>query len=192
MTLSDPQLSKPLFCSLHPEHVSGPADKEQPRKDLLYKRADLGKRQVGTVAWSLPFRLKKRERDRTDHLMVLPSGVRPAFEVIEPEFGFEILVMLFDRPAVMGQSHELVQRGGGRQRDEIVLAAPRRAQASFAQQPDFWGEPPIPPIGRGRHALRGEVRGPRGIGAIAPLDAPPRARGQGVAERADTDGLLIG
>ena len=95
-TLSDPQLSKPLFCLLHPEHVSGPADKEQARKDLLYERADLRKRQVWSVAWPHPFGLKKRIGDRADHLMVLPSGIRPTFEVIEPEFGFEILVVLFD------------------------------------------------------------------------------------------------
>ena len=87
-TLSDPQLTKPLFGLLHPVHVSRPTDKQQPGEDLLDERADLRKRQP----WSLArahrrSRLEKRVGDRADHHVMLPARIRAAFEVIEAEFG---------------------------------------------------------------------------------------------------------
>ena len=173
-------------------HVSRPTDEKQAGEDLLNERADLRKRQPWAGAGAAAFALEKRVGHRADDHVVLPPGIRPALEVIEAEFGFEVLIVLFDRPALMGQADELRQRGGRGQRDEVVLAASGRAEAAFAQQPDFWGEPPLPPIGRRRDAPGREVRFPRGIGAVAPRHAVPRARRQGVAEGADADRLLIG
>src|SRR3954468_8613776 len=100
-TLSDPQLSKPMFRAIHPVQVSRPTDQEQAGKDLLYERADLRKCQPRTGARTATFGLEKGEGDRADHHVVLPPRIRPALEVIEAEFGFEILIMLFDGPALM-------------------------------------------------------------------------------------------
>ncbi len=40
--------------------------------------------------------------------MSLPAGLRTAFEVIEAEFVLEFLILLFDRPALMREVHEIV------------------------------------------------------------------------------------
>ena len=161
-TLSDPKLKRPLFRLLHPVHVSRATDEEQACKDLLYERADLRKRQPGAGVWPAAFALEKRVGHRADDHVVLPPGIGPAFEVIEAEFGFEILVVLFDRPALMGQADELGQGGRRGQRDEVMLAAPGRAHAAFAQEPNLGGEPPLAPIGRRRDP-------PRAVPALASL-----------------------
>ena len=90
-----------MFRLLHPLHVSRPTEKEQSREDLLYERADLRKRQPWASAGAAAFALEKRVGHGADHHVVLPPGIRPTFEVIEPEFGLEILIVLFDRPALM-------------------------------------------------------------------------------------------
>ena len=123
-----------------------------------------------------PFGLEKRIGDGADGHVVLPARIRAAFEVVEPEFGFEVLIMLFDRPAVMRQPHELRERGRRRQRDQVVLAAPGRAEAALAEQPDLGGEPSMPPVGGRGDAQRREIGFPRRIGPVAPRDAPPRPR----------------
>ena len=53
-TLSDPQLTKPLFGLLHPLHVSRATGKQQPGKDFLDERPSLreGERRSGTTARS--------------------------------------------------------------------------------------------------------------------------------------------
>ena len=158
----------------------------------MNERADLGKRQPWAGARATPLALEKGVGHGADDHVMLPPGIRPSLEVIEPEFGFEVLIVLFDRPALMRQADQLRQRRGRGERDEVVLAASRRAEASFAQQPDFWREPPLPPIGRRRDTPGREVRFPRGIGAVAPRHAVPRAWRQGVAEDADADRVLIG
>ena len=132
---------KPLFGVLHPPHVLRAADKQQPREDLLNERSDLRKSERGSLARPPAFGLEKREGHRADDHMVLPARIRAAFEMIEAEFGLEVLIVLFDRPAVMRQPHELRQRGRRRQRHEVVLAPPGGAEAALAQQPDFRGEP---------------------------------------------------
>ena len=173
-------------------HVSGPTDEEQAGEDLLDECTDLRERQAWSVAGSATFGLEKRVGHGADHHVVLPSGIRPTLEVIEPEFGFEVLVMLFDRPALMGQADELRQRGRRGQRDEVMFAAPSRAQAAFAQEPNLWASR------RWRQSVAGVTRraaksaSQGGIGAVAPRHPSPRARRQRVAERADADRLLIG
>src|SRR5258708_4857397 len=54
-TLSDPQLTKPVFGLLHPLHVSRATDKQEPGKDFLYEGAGLRKGQRRTVALPHPF-----------------------------------------------------------------------------------------------------------------------------------------
>ena len=183
---------KPLFGCLHPPHVLRAADKEQPREDLLDERPDLGKCERWSLARPTAFGLKKREGHRADDHVMLPAGVRASFEMIEPEFGLEVLIVLFDRPAVMGQPHELWQRGRRRQRDDVVPATAGRTEPALAEQPDVGGQPPTPPVGGRGHAKGREIGGPRRLGAVAPLDPVPRPRSQRVADRPDADGVLGG
>ena len=191
-TLSYAKLMKPVLGFLHPSHVLGTTDKEESRKDLLYEGARLRKRERGAWTSAPPFGLEKGVGDRADHHVMLPSRIAPAFEVIDAEFGLEVLVVLFDRPAVMGQPHELRERGSGWQRDEVMSATSRGSETSLAQQPDFWRESSMPPVGRRRDADRGEIRFPRRIGAVAPRDAFPRPRWQPIAEGPHRHGVLIG
>src|ERR687898_2551856 len=118
---------KPLLGFSHPSHVVGATDKQQPRKDFLYEGPCLRKRQAWTRAWSQPFGLEEGIGHRADRHVVLPSGIRAALEVVEAQFGFEVLVMLLDRPALMRQSDELRERRGRRQRDQIMSPPPRGA-----------------------------------------------------------------
>jgi len=191
-TLSDPQLSKPLFRPIHPVQVSRAADQEQAGEDLLNERAHLGKREPWAGAGTAAFALEKRIGHGTDHHVMVPPRIRAALEMIEAEFGFEILIVLFDRPALMGQPDDLGQRRGRGQRDEVVLATPGRAQAPFAQEPNFRGEASLPPIGRRRDAAGGKVGFPGRIRSVAPRHAVPRPCQQRVAEAADAERLLIG
>ena len=131
---------KPLLGFSHPAHVLWAADKQQPGKDFLYEGTCLRKRQSRAVAWAHPLGLEKRIRDRADRHVMLPAGIRPAFEMIEAEFALEILVMLLDGPALMRQAHELRERGRRRQRDQIVAPTARGAEPALAEQPDFGGQ----------------------------------------------------
>src|SRR5215212_2623535 len=149
---------KPQLGFLHPAHVLRTADKQQPGKDFLYEGTRLRKRKAWSNARAPAFGLQKRVGDGADRHVVLPARIRAAFEMIEPEFGLQVLVMLFDRPAVMRQSHERLERGRRRQRHEVVSTAARRAEAAFAEQPDLWREPTMTPIGCWRDADRGKVR----------------------------------
>jgi hypothetical protein len=54
--------------------------------------------------------LKKRVGDRADHHVVLPARLGPTFEMIEPEFGLEVLIVLLGRPALMRESAQRPQR----------------------------------------------------------------------------------
>ena len=79
-TLSDSQLMKPLFGLPHPTHVLRATDKQQPLKDLLYEGAGLWKRERWPLAGAQAFGLEKRVSNGADRHVVLPSGIRPAFE----------------------------------------------------------------------------------------------------------------
>src|SRR6266542_2518040 len=111
---------KPLLGFSHPAHVVWAADQQKPRKDFLYEGSRLRKRQARSRAWAQPLGLEKRIRDRADRQVMLPAWVRPALEMIEAQFGFEVLVMLLDGPPLMRQPHELRERGRRRQRDQIM------------------------------------------------------------------------
>ena len=68
-----------------------------------------------------------------------PARLRASVEMIEAEFGCALLVLLLDRPALMGEAHQRLHRRGPRQMDEI--GAGRRAQILFAQEPHLRREP---------------------------------------------------
>ena len=50
-----------------------------------------------------------------EHDVAMPADKRAALEVIEAEFVFQLLVLLFDGPAVMRQADQRAQRRGRRQ-----------------------------------------------------------------------------
>ena len=98
-TSSQSQLMNPLCGLLHPPHVLRATDNYQPGEDFLYEDAGLAKRQRRPHSGPPPFGLEKRIGDCADRHVVLPSRVRPSFEVIEDEFGLEVLIVLFDHTA---------------------------------------------------------------------------------------------
>ena len=183
---------KPLFGLLHPVHVPRSTDKQQPREDFLDEGPDLRKSQPRSGAGPHPFGLQEGIGDRADHQVMLPPRIAPPFEVVEAELRLEILVVLFDGPPVVRQPHHLRERRRGGQRDEVVFAAASGPEPALAEQPHLGGEPALPPVGGRCDPDRREVGGPGQIGAIAPFDAPPRARRQPVAQAGDADRLLIG
>src|SRR3954463_5047804 len=104
-----------------------------------------------------------------------PSRIRTAFEMVQAEFGFEFLILLLDRPALMREAHQLLDRRRGRQVDEEVFGARRRAEVLFAQEPDLWREASIAPVVGGGDADGREAGRPRPIGPVAPGHPSPRA-----------------
>ena len=70
-------------------------------------------------------------------------GKRAALEMIEPEFVFQLLVLLLDRPALMREPHQGAQRRGRRQRDQIRLVRGVAPRSRSQQQPDLGREPAV-------------------------------------------------
>jgi hypothetical protein len=101
-----------------------------------------------------------------DHVR-LPAGERAALEVIEPEFVFQFLILLLDRPALVRESHEGAQQRRGRQVHQVVFGAVARPPCAFAEQPHLRREPPVAPIVGGGDARRAEARARDRLGAVA-------------------------
>ena len=118
---------------------------------------------------------------------MLPSWIGTAFEMVEAEFGLELLILLFDRPALMRESDQLLDRRGGGQVDEKVFRARCRAEILFAQKPDLGSQPSIAPVVCRSDAHGGEPGRPRAIRPVAPRHPSPRAHRQGQRQRADGD-----
>src|ERR1700687_1544891 len=109
---------------------------------------------------------------------MLPPLVTASFEVIEPKFVLEVLVLLLDGPALMREGHDLLEGGGRRQMHEEVLRDGLAAARTLAEQPHLGGQPAAAPwMGRG-DAQGCKIRHPRRVVAVAPGDASPGARGQ--------------
>src|SRR4030095_14804726 len=123
---------------------------------------------------------------------MLPARERSALEVVEPQLGFELLILLLDRPALMRESNQLRERRGGGQIHEEVLDARRETEVLFAQQPDFGGESTMPPFVGRRDAYRDKPRGPGPIDAVAPRHASPRPRRQAEGQCAHGDPAVFG
>src|SRR6266851_4612894 len=103
--------------------------------------------------------------------MVLPARIGAAFEMVETQFAFQLLILLLDGPSLMRKGHEGSQRGARRQMDEVRLDVAIRF--AFAQEPDLGVQPSSAPAGGRRHAQRGEARTTWGLCPIAPADPPP-------------------
>ena len=84
-----------------------------------------------------PFPLNVGVRDGGQDDVMLPPGVAAPFEMIQPEFALEFLILLFDRPPLMRQRDEGPQRRGGGQMNEAGDEPLGGASFLFAEQPDF-------------------------------------------------------
>src|SRR5213593_387780 len=109
---------------------------------------------------------------------MLPPWITTSFEMVEAEFGLELLILLLDRPALMCESDQRLHRCAGGQVHEEIFRARRGAEILFAQQPHLGGQPSIAPVVGGRDADRREAGGPRAIRAVAPRHPSPGARRQ--------------
>src|SRR3954470_20275996 len=104
---------------------------------------------------------------------MLPPWVRAPFEMVEAEFGLELLILLFDRPALMRESDQLLHRCAGGQVHEEVFRPRRGAEILFAQEPDLGRQPSIAPVVGRRDAHGGEPGRPRAIRPVAPRYPSP-------------------
>ena len=66
--------------------------------------------------------------------VVLPAGPRLSFEVIEAQFGLQLLVLLFDRLALMGEPRKAGERGVDGEIAEKVLCALARSHSSHTSR----------------------------------------------------------
>ena len=120
---------------IDPCDVDRTGREEQPGKDFLDDGAHRRKCEGIRRTAAEPFGLQEGVRDGTDHHVVMPPWVGAPFEMIETQFGLEVLVMLFDRPARVSQPNQSRKRGSGRQVAEIVFPDGRSADGTLAEQP---------------------------------------------------------
>ena len=64
--------------------------------------------------------LQEGERDGRQHDVMRPALLGPPLEVIAPEIVLEFAVLLLDRPAAARERHQLDERRGRREMEEIV------------------------------------------------------------------------
>ena len=107
--------------------------------------------------------------------------------MIEAEFGLELLILLLDRPALMREADQLLDRRGSRQVDEEVLDARRGAQILFAQEPDFGSQPSIAPVVGG-----GDTDGREAGRDVVPVDDVPELLEQARVVGGDVVGVARG
>ena len=84
---------------LEPREIPRMSRKQEPGKDLLHDGAD---RLEGHGRFVIdPLLLEEGIRDGAQHDVTVPTGIGAALEVVEPQFGFQLLVLLFDGPALV-------------------------------------------------------------------------------------------
>jgi hypothetical protein len=160
-------------------------------QDFLDDGADPRQREMRLTP-STAFALEKAVGDGRQDDVTLPPRQAAAFEVVEPNFVFEFLVLLLDRPTLMREADQLAQGDGGREVDQVIAEAIAAGQFPFAQQPDFGREPMLAPIVSRRDPDRTEAGPPRAIGAIAPRDESPLTGRLGGRPRPRLDGVRVG
>ena len=117
------------------------------RQNIRDHRAGLRKGQI-VAASPLAFALDEGVRERGQHDVSMPAVEGPPFEVVEPEFVFELGVLLLAGPAVMRQSDHRLERGGRWQVHEVGLGFGRGAEVALTEQPDGRGDTASPPVVR--------------------------------------------
>src|SRR5918994_3729037 len=141
---------------------------------------------------TLTFVLEPRVGERREDDVTLPPRQGTPFEVIEAEFVLQLLILLFDRPALVRQSDQRAQRRRRRQVDEIVLGPVARPESALAEEPDLGREATVAPVVCGGDARGAEPGPPCGLGTVAPRDDAPRACGLGCRPRALLESRDVG
>ena len=131
------------------------------------------------ISWTIEHRLASARRAAGSQkcirnaLRTTPAGIRATLEMIDAQLGFEVLVLLLDRPALMDHPREACDRGRGRQIAEVVAMRRRGPHGAFRRHTSQRAS--IAPIDHWRHAQRQELRRPCARSAIAPRDPSPPA-----------------
>ncbi len=149
-----------------------PGHEEMRGQDLGDHRAHEGQRRQ-VRATSVAFALQPAVREGGEDDVPLPPRQGAPFEVIEAEFVLQLLILLLDRPPLMGEPDQGAQRRRGGQVDQIVLGPVARAEGAFAQEPHLWRQPTVAPVVRGGDADRTEAGPPDGMRAVAPRHHAP-------------------
>src|SRR5262245_33472221 len=112
-----------------------------------------------------PLRGQERIRGDAERRMMMKPPPAAAFEVIEPQFIFQLLIVAFDPPAHHREWDEVSARGRRRPRREPVLGRRGFGPWPFDEQPLFgpWKRLPVVTM-RGPHADRREARAHRAPG----------------------------
>ena len=92
----------------------GTGDEEVCCQDLLNDGAETRQREIARRPL-VSFDLQEGVGDGREGRVALPAWERATFKVIETQFVLEFLVLLLDRPPLMGEPDESAQRGGRRQ-----------------------------------------------------------------------------
>jgi hypothetical protein len=131
-------------------------------------------------------------RERGEHDVLLPSGQRAAFEVIEAELIFQLVILLLDRPALIRQTRERRQRRGGWQSDNVPSCAGSRVNRA-RRAPTLRGRVvDVASRLRGSRAPRHKSCAPRGVRPVAPTDTSPSPGEQRGDEGCDDHRLFAG
>ena len=105
----------------------------------------------------------------------MEASPRSSLEVVEPHLPLEVLVVAFDAPAELRQPHQFTDRGGGRQRHEVMLRGRRFPRGPFAEQPLFRARcSALRVFVRGAHPRRCEARRLLAARTLAPGDGAIR------------------
>ena len=172
---------------LHGLQVMRSRDEEMRRQDLRDHRPD-DRQGRQSSAGASPRVLQPGICQGGERHVAVPPDKRPALEVIQSQFVLQFLVLLLDRPTLMRELDERLERRRRRQRHEVRLDPRRGPEVAFEEHPDFGGEPTRPPLVRRRRAQRRKVGGPRAIRAIAPRDPSPRLGGERGRDRGTASG----
>ena len=108
-----------------------------------------------------------------------PARVGTPFEVIEPQFVFQLAVLLFDGPAAARQTDQRLQRGRCLQIEDVVL--PRVVgQRPFEEDPAL-----APPVAQA-DPTRDKAGGQRTLRALPPPNPAPSACREAASHRLET------
>ena len=138
-----------IFELQHPFEVAGLRHEEMGGQDLLDDSTHLGQREMRLTP-ATAFVLQKAVGDGRQDDVALPARQAAALEVIESEFVFELLILLFDGPPLV------------RELDERAQEAPWMAG----------------PPGSSGHGRRPRVPARRATRLRAPVVGPPASRGR--------------
>ena len=86
------------------------------------------------VGRSPAFELEEGERDRGEDGVMHPAPIAAALEMIDAQFILELPILLLDGPAAARHGHQVVERRGGVEIQQVVLPGVV-GQRALAQQP---------------------------------------------------------